>query len=80
MLMVRINSIETVKQFVNAACECECDISLQSGRYVIDGKSIMGVFSLDLTKPIGLIIEADDEETKNFALEKMKPFIIDDVE
>lgn len=80
MLMVKIDSIESVNQFVNAACGCDCDITLQSGRYVIDGKSIMGIFSLDLTKPICLIIEADDEETKNFALEKMKPFIIDDVE
>ncbi len=51
---VRLNSIEIVKKFVEAIKNCECRLELVSGRYVIDARSIMGIFSLDLTRPIML--------------------------
>lgn len=51
---VRLNSIESVKNFVEAIKNCEGKLELVSGRYVIDAKSIMGIFSLDLTRPIML--------------------------
>lgn len=51
---VRLNSIESVKNFVEAIKNCEGKLELVSGRYVIDAKSIMGIFSLDLTRPITL--------------------------
>ena len=59
---VSLNSIEKVKTFVNDINRFECDFDLVSGRYVIDAKSIMGIFSLDLSKPIELIIHAEGEE------------------
>ena len=57
---ISLNSIEKVKSFVNEITKFECDFDLISGRYVIDAKSIMGIFSLDLSKPITLNIHADD--------------------
>ena len=49
---IRLFSINDVKEFVNAACNADFDIDLISGRYTVDAKSIMGIFSLDLSKPV----------------------------
>ncbi len=57
---ISLNSIDKVKSFVNAINTFDFDFDLISGRYVIDAKSIMGIFSLDLSKPITLNIHADD--------------------
>lgn len=54
-----LNSIEKVKSFVNDISKYDCDFDLVSGRYIIDAKSLMGIFSLDLSKPIDLNIHAD---------------------
>ena len=54
-----LNSIEKVKQFVNLISKYDGDFDLTSGRYVIDAKSIMGIFSLDLSKPLRLDIYDD---------------------
>ncbi len=61
-VLVSLNSIEKVKTFVKDIDQFECDCDLISGRYVIDAKSMLGIFSLDLSKPIELSIHADDEE------------------
>ena len=58
-LKISLNSIDKVKAFVNEISKFECDFDLVSGRYVIDAKSIMGIFSLDLSKPINLNIHAE---------------------
>ena len=60
-VQISLNSIDKVKSFVNAITQYEYDFDLISGRYVIDAKSIMGIFSLDLSKPIDLNIHAEDE-------------------
>ena len=57
-----LGTIERVKDFVNAVTRLDCDMDIVSGRYVIDAKSIMGIFSLDLSKPIDLNIHADGSE------------------
>ena len=56
---ISLNSIDKVKAFVNEISKFDCDFDLVSGRYVIDAKSIMGIFSLDLSKPIDLNFHAD---------------------
>lgn len=53
-------SSNDVKDFVNIASKYEFDIDLTSGRYVVDAKSIMGIFSLNLSKPIKAIVHSDD--------------------
>ena len=52
---IYINSIDTVKDFASSVIKFQSDIDLVSGRYVVDAKSIMGIFSLDLSRPISLI-------------------------
>ena len=71
---ISLNSIDKVKSFVNEISKFDNDFDLVSGRYVIDAKSIMGTFSLDLSKPINLNIHAD--ENMNAILEAIKPYII----
>jgi hypothetical protein len=56
---ISLNSIDKVKSFVNDITKFEYDFDLVSGRYVIDAKSIMGIFSLDLSKPIDLNIHTE---------------------
>lgn len=70
-----LNSIEKVKSFVNDITKFDVDFDLVSGRYVIDAKSIMGIFSLDLAKPIDLNIHADEE--LNNILEILKPYMVE---
>ncbi len=58
-VQISLNSIDKVKNFVNAISKFDFDFDLVSGRYVIDAKSIMGIFSLDLSKPIDLNIHTE---------------------
>ena len=59
---VALKAIDDVKDFVNAVLRFDFDIDLVSGRYAVDAKSIMGIFSLDLSKPIELRAYTDDAE------------------
>ncbi len=71
---ISLNSIDKVKSFVNDITKFDNDFDLVSGRYVIDAKSIMGIFSLDLSKPIDLSIHA--EENLDKILEILKPYMV----
>ena len=73
-VQISLNSIEKVKSFVNDIAKFDSDFDLVSGRYVIDAKSIMGIFSLDLSKPINLNIHADDNES---IVESLKAYIVE---
>ena len=57
---ILLRSITDVKEFVNIISKCEYDVDLVSGRYIVDAKSIMGIFSLDLSKPITANIHCDE--------------------
>ena len=59
---IQLNAINDVKDFVNMVMLFYYDIDLVSGRYAIDAKSIMGIFSLDLSKPIKLQAHTDDAD------------------
>ena len=74
-VQISLNSIDKVKSFVNAITQFETDFDLISGRYVIDAKSIMGIFSLDLSKDIDLNIHAEGEEAENI-LQVLKPYLV----
>ena len=69
-----LGTIERVKDFVNAVTRLDCDMDIVSGRYVIDAKSIMGIFSLDLSKPIDLNIHSEDDV--NAILDVLKPYLV----
>lgn len=67
---ILLKSINDVKDFVNIVNKYDFDVDLTSERYVVDAKSIMGIFSLDLSKPIKMQIHSDDcnnflDEIKN---------------
>lgn len=59
---VSLQAINDVKEFVNIVMRYDFDIDLVSGRYAVDAKSIMGIFSLDLSKPIELNAHTDDAD------------------
>ena len=73
-VQISLNSIDKVKSFVNDITKFDYDFDLVSGRYVIDAKSIMGIFSLDLSRPINLNIHATENLDK--ILEVLDPYII----
>lgn len=70
---IRLNLAENVKAFVNAVNRYPFDMDLRSGRHVVDAKSILGIFSLDLSKPISLEIASEDCDA---LLEDIKPFLV----
>ena len=72
---ISLNSIDKVKAFVNEITKYDNDFDLVSGRYVIDAKSIMGIFSLDLSKPIELNIHS--ETNVDEILNILAPYIVD---
>ena len=72
---VCLDSIDKVKGFVNDISRFNTDFDLISGRYVIDAKSIMGIFSLDLSKPIELTIHESDEIDE--ILKALQPYVVD---
>lgn len=59
-ITVSLSKAENVKQFVQVCSKYTFDIDLRSGRYVVDAKSILGIFSLDLSKPVVLEVYSDD--------------------
>ncbi len=71
---IMLKSINDVKDFVNIVNKYDFDVDLTSGRYIVDAKSIMGIFSLDLSKPIKVETHAENAEV---FLSEVKPFIVD---
>ena len=68
---IRLSSIEAVRDFVEIVRKYDSEVDLSSGRYVVDAKSIMGIFSLDLDKPVKMNAETDDAKF----IEAVKPFV-----
>lgn len=69
---IKLNTIEKVKEFSNICSQYDFNIDVFSGRYIVDGKSTLGLFSLDLTKE--LIVKIDDENI-NKIFPEIKKFI-----
>lgn len=61
-ITIKLNTISDVKDFVNTVAKYDFDVDLISGRYAIDAKSIMGIFSLDISKPIRLDAHTDNAD------------------
>ncbi len=67
---VKLSTFDDVKQFVSIATMFDGDVDLKSGRYLVDAKSIMGIFSLDLMKPIEVTVHSDNCEEFVKSVEK----------
>jgi phosphotransferase system HPr-like phosphotransfer protein len=61
--LLLLNDIDHVKKFVEVSMMQNFDIELSSGKYMVDAKSIMGIFSLDLTKPVKVIAHCDNSHS-----------------
>lgn len=70
---IKLSLTENVKAFVNIVSRHPYDIDLRAGRHVVDAKSILGIFSLDLSKPVTVEVYSDSCED---LMEEIKPFII----
>lgn len=63
---IYLNSMSRIKKFIGITSKYETDIDLVSGRFIVDAKSILGIFSLDLSKPLKVVVTDKDEEEKFF--------------
>lgn len=76
-MSIFLGTIEGVKNFVNTVCKLDCDVDIASGRYVIDAKSIMGIFSINLSEPVMVRIHADGEDAEKAAA-LLQPFAVEE--
>ena len=70
---IKLETINDVKNFVNSVSLCDYDVDLVSGRYAIDAKSIMGIYSYGHTRDILLQAHTDDSSE---LMEKIAPYIV----
>lgn len=59
-IKIKLNTINDVKEFLNITNKIEEDIDLNKGRYIIDAKSAMGLFTIDISDPVKIVIHSDD--------------------
>ena len=71
---IKLDTVEKVKGFVSIVAPLDGDIDIVSERYVIDAKSIMGIFSLDLSKTLELKIY--DGKTAERIIPLIKPYVV----
>ena len=69
VVTISLTQVSQVKRFVNLVSQAPCDVDVVSGRHTVDAKSMLGIYSLDLSKPIQVLIYSDDceELKKNLA-------------
>ena len=72
---IRLSLVENVNKFVNIVARYPFEMDLRAGRHVVDAKSILGIFSLDLSKPITLEVYSDDCQQ---LMEEIAPFMTDE--
>lgn len=72
---IQINTINDIRDFVEMASRCKFDVDLASTRYTVNGKSIMGVASLDKSKPISVLIHSDNDEECAEFISQLKKFM-----
>ena len=77
-VMIRLSSIQDVRSFVDIVTKYNIDIDLSSGRYIVDAKSIMGIFSLDLLNPIKLSAQTEKENEIKALMEDIKAYIVEE--
>ena len=73
-LTVRLNEISKANKFANETVKFESDIDIISGRYICDAKSLLAIFSYDLSKPVDIVIHSNNEEEIRKFNEVMEEF------
>ena len=72
-IKIKLSNVQDIREFVNVVILADYDVDLIQGRYVIDAKSIMGIFSLDLLSPITLSAHTDNADV---LFEKIAKFVV----
>ncbi len=72
-IQIKLSNVQDIREFVNTVILADYEVDLIQGRYVIDAKSIMGIFSLDLLSPINLVAHTENSEA---LFEKIAKFVI----
>lgn len=75
-LPISLTTIEQVKSFVNDIIAFDYELDVSSERHVINAKSILGLFSLDFTKPLQLTIHSSDDDDLTELLDVLKPYLV----
>ena len=75
-VQIKLATIEDIRNFVGILTKYTIDLDLKSGRYTVDARSLMGIFSLDLLKPVDFIINSDDSATVDAVLADIKPWTV----
>ena len=66
-ITIKLNDFSKAKKFINEVVKFESDVDAVKGRYIVDAKSIVGIFTLDLSKPITVVLHSDNiEEVERF--------------
>lgn len=71
MVVIRLRTIENVKDFINITSKFDEEITVSCGRYVVDGKSILGIMSLNLLSELIVEIDTDDTKIRNELVDKL---------
>jgi hypothetical protein len=71
-MKIKLTNIQDIREFVNDVILVDFEVDLVQGRYTIDAKSIMGIFSLDLLSPISLVAHTDNAESFFTKIDKFK--------
>ena len=72
-IKIKLTNVQDIREFVNQVILADYEVDLIQGRYVIDAKSIMGIFSLDLLSPIDLVAHTDNADA---LFEGIKKFVV----
>lgn len=71
-LTLKLNGLDDVKRFIGITSRYGENMTLGNGRYVVDAKSIMGIFTMDLSQPVQLVCEGEDDALK----EELRDFTV----
>ncbi len=76
-VVIHLNTINDIRNFVDMTSHCSYAVDLTDGRYTVNGKSIMGVVSLDKSKALTVNIHVDSDEDCADFVNQLKPFMVD---
>ena len=74
-IKINLNSFDKIKDFINVTYQLDCKLNLISGKYVVNGTSILGIFNLDLSTPIEVNIINDNQDS-NYCPKELEAFMV----
>jgi len=75
-IQIKLSEIQHIRNFANMFLKYPVELDLQQGRYIVDAKSPMGIYVLDLLKPIDFIVHSEDDDVINAIVEDVKAWIV----